>query len=72
VTFGAVVRDRRQSLGLTQVQLAHRAGCNRQSIVRVETAAHSPSLDRLFALADALEISLDDLFRDLDRRTVPP
>jgi transcriptional regulator with XRE-family HTH domain len=67
LSFGAVVRARRMSLGLTQGQLAVRAGCDRQSIVRIETAAHAPSLDRVFTLADALDIGIDTLFREFDR-----
>jgi transcriptional regulator with XRE-family HTH domain len=65
VTFGAVVRARRTALGLSQEALARRAGCDRQSIIRVETATHSPSLDRIFVLADALELSMTELFRTL-------
>lgn len=61
--FAAAVRDRRIDLGLSQGQLADRAGCTRQSIVRIETATRSPSLDRLFVLAAALDLPLGDLFR---------
>ena len=65
VSFGIVVRTRRTALGRSQEQLARRAGCDRQSIIRVETATHSPSLDRIFVLADALELSMAELFRTL-------
>jgi putative transcriptional regulator len=66
LSFAAVVRARRKSLGLSQEKLAEKAGCDRQSINRIENAAYSPSLDRIFKLADALELSLLDLFRDFD------
>ena len=49
-----MVRAKRKSLGLSQEKLAEKAGCDRQSINRVENAAYSPSLDRVFKLADAL------------------
>ena len=65
MSFGAVVRARRTALGLSQEALASRAGCDRQSIIRLETATHSPSLDRIFVLADALELSMTELFRTL-------
>jgi DNA-binding XRE family transcriptional regulator len=66
LTFGQVVRVRRKALGLSQEKLAERAGCDRQSINRVENAAYSPSLDRVFRLADALGVSLSELFSDFD------
>jgi DNA-binding XRE family transcriptional regulator len=44
-----------------------RRACDRQSINRVENAAYSPSLDRVFKLADALGLSLSDLFDEFDR-----
>jgi putative transcriptional regulator len=62
-----VVRAKRKSLGLSQEKLAEKAGCDRQSINRVENAAYSPSLDRVFKLADALGLSLSDLFDEFDR-----
>ena len=71
LSFGAVVRAKRKSLGLSQEKLAERAGCDRQSINRVENAAYSPSLDRVFKLADALGMSLSDLFDEFDRVDSP-
>ncbi len=62
-----MVRAKRKSLGLSQEKLAEQAGCDRQSINRVENAAYSPSLDRVFKLADALGMSLSDLFDEFDR-----
>ena len=61
-----MVRAKRKSLGLSQEKLAEKAGCDRQSINRVENAAYSPSLDRVFKLADALGMSLSDLFDEFD------
>jgi transcriptional regulator with XRE-family HTH domain len=52
--FGNAVRARRRALGWSQFELAERAGCDPQSIHRVEAARNSPSLDRVFLLADAL------------------
>ena len=66
-----MVRAKRKSLGLSQEKLAERAGCDRQSINRVENAAYSPSLDRVFKLADALGMSLSDLFDEFDRADSP-
>jgi ribosome-binding protein aMBF1 (putative translation factor) len=66
LAFGHAVRVRRKALGLSQEKLAERAGCDRQSINRVENAAYSPSLDRVFLLADALGVRLAELLADVD------
>jgi len=66
LAFGHAVRVRRKALGLSQEKLAERAGCDRQSINRVENAAYSPSLDRVFLLADALGVRLAELLSDVD------
>lgn len=66
-----MIRAKRKSLGLSQEKLAEKAGCDRQSINRVENAAYSPSLDRVFKLADALGLSLSDLFDEFDRVDSP-
>ena len=62
LTFGDAVRERRLAAGLTQEQLAERAGVDRKSISRMETGAYSPSLDRVWRVADALQITLSDFF----------
>lgn len=66
--FGRVVRIKRKTLGLSQEKLAERAGCDRQSINRVENAAYSPSLDRTFLLADALGLQLGELLAAVDEQ----
>ena len=64
LSFGAAVRARRTSLGMSQEALAAKARWSRQSIVRIETATHSPHLDRVFILADILGVSLAELFAE--------
>jgi transcriptional regulator with XRE-family HTH domain len=64
--FAAAVHLRRKQLRLTQPALAERAGCDRQSISRVENAHYSPSLDRVFLLAAALDLTPAELFTAVD------
>jgi transcriptional regulator with XRE-family HTH domain len=68
--FGEAVRERRLAAGLSQEALAERCGFDRKSISRVETGAFSPSLDRVYRLADALEVPIDDLVGRIDEQ--PP
>lgn len=60
--FGARLRELRTSAGLTQERLAERAGFDRSFYVEVERGKHSLLLDRVFDLADALEVDVSDLF----------
>lgn len=60
------VRVRRQRLGLSQEQLAAKAGCDRQTINRMENSQHSSLLDRWFEVADALEVRITELLAAAD------
>ena len=55
------VKEWRQRKGLTQRQLATRAGCSRELISSIETYRYAPSTDRLEALALALEVPVQAL-----------
>ena len=52
------IRERR---GLTQLALGQRAGMAPASISHFETGQRVPSLESLVKLADALEVSVDEL-----------
>lgn len=62
--LGAVVRRHRRRLCLSQERLGERAGWDRQSVNRLENAQFSPSLHRLWLLADALGVPLEQLLRE--------
>lgn len=57
------VHERREVLGVSQEELAHRAGLHRTYISDIERGARNPSLKTLSRLADALEISTSELIR---------
>lgn len=61
--FGARLRALREKAGLTHEELAERVGLDRKSISRTENARHSPALDVIFALAQALKVRPIELFR---------
>ena len=56
------VRILRQKAGLTQAQLAERAGIEQGYLSRVERGKHSPSLEVTYRLAAALGVRPGDLF----------
>src|SRR5439155_4503973 len=65
--FGFAVKDRREELGLTQEDLAERAGIHRTYLSDVERGGRNLSLLNIERLADALALPLSDLFRLVER-----
>ena len=61
-----VVRKKRESLGLTQQELASRAGFTANYIERLESDPHDVSLDNLRRLAKSLEITSWDLLKEAE------
>jgi transcriptional regulator with XRE-family HTH domain len=66
VNFGQKVRDERIKLGLSQEELAARAGLHRTYIGMIERAERNITLENIDKIANALEISLDKLM-DLEK-----
>jgi transcriptional regulator with XRE-family HTH domain len=60
--FGTAVRARRKHLGISQEELAERAGLHRTYVADVERGARNLSLGSIEKLAYALEISIPILF----------
>lgn len=50
-TFGARLKQERARLGLTQAQLAVKAGCHRRSVVNYESGTRNPDARFLVAIA---------------------
>lgn len=60
--FGLKVQQRRKELGISQEELAFRAGFHRTYIGMIERAERNITLSNLKRLADALEITIKDFF----------
>ena len=60
--FGKAVKSMRSGMGLSQEDLAERAGLHRTYISDVERGARNPSLASITKLAQALDVSLPALF----------
>ena len=56
------IKERREALGLTQAQLADRMGVTTTAVRKWETGQALPSADKLPALADLLNCSIDALY----------
>lgn len=61
IKFGQVIKDHRKKKGLSQEELAHKAGFHRTYIGMVERAERNITLANIEKLANALEISISKL-----------
>lgn len=64
ITFGKNVQVARQAFGISQEELAFRAGLHRTYIGMVERAERSISLQNAKKIADALNVKLDNLLNN--------
>ena len=60
--IGAAVRDYRNRLGMTQLQVSELADVAPETLSRIERNKLAASLDLARRLASALEVKIDDLF----------
>jgi two-component system response regulator len=60
--LGTAIKNHRSVLGVSQEELAYRAGLHRTYISDVERGARNPSVESIEKLARALEISVSALF----------
>ena len=62
IEFGKKVQDLRKQLGLSQEELAYKAGFHRTYVGMIERGERNITLNNLKKLATALGIEIKDLF----------
>lgn len=62
--FGLKVRQERLKLGLSQEELAARAGVHRTYIGMIERAEKNITLENIEKICNALDVSIHDFFTD--------
>ena len=62
--FGYRLRELRQARGISQEELAFRAGLHRTYVSSAESGQRNVSLVNIEKLSEALEIEIADLFRE--------
>ena len=68
VRFGRVVRAKREALGISQEDLADRAGLHRTYVSLIERGKRTASIATVEQLATALDVSMADLIGSTERR----
>lgn len=61
------IRELRDHKGISQEELAHRAGLSRTGMGFLETGKRWPRLDTLMKVADGLNVTVDVLLRGLHK-----
>ncbi|VUW80479.1 Transcriptional regulator ClgR [Bifidobacterium breve] len=70
MAFGDAVRDARKSQHVSQEHLALLADIDRAYMGRIERGEQSASLDKIWAICDALETTPSQLFSDAERHQI--
>lgn len=60
--ISSTVKECRNQLGMTQLEVAKAAKLNRATVSRIEAAAYMPSIDQLQNIAEILHFDIADLF----------
>lgn len=63
ITLGKIIREKRESQNITQVELASRAGVDRNYIGMVERGERNPSYLSLQKIAQGLGIPVNELIK---------
>jgi putative transcriptional regulator len=56
------IKELRAALGMTQVELAKRAGVRRETIVFLEKGKYNPSLQLAYSIAQTFGLPIEDVF----------
>jgi transcriptional regulator with XRE-family HTH domain len=56
------VLKRRKEMGISQLELSRRAGCNAMAIFMVEAAKHNMTIKSVMLLAQAMDLQVSDFF----------
>lgn len=65
-TFAKILRIKRHELGLSQEELAHRAGLTMRYISLLECNKRQPTISTLFALGYGLEVSVSEMMGEVE------
>ena len=69
--FNNKLYELRKQKGFSQEELANRLNVSRQTISKWEVGESTPDMEKLVAISDLFEISLDELVLDKEEETIP-
>ncbi len=66
IFLGKRIKSLRKQTGMSQTELALKASLSPAHLGQIERALKNPTLDTIYAIAQALEVPLSQLFDDTD------
>ncbi|CEP67838.1 Cro/C1-type helix-turn-helix domain [Moorella glycerini] len=69
--FGARIKQLRETAGLSQNELARRAGIAQSSLSYLETGAKSPNVETLLHICKALGITVSEFLGENEGQSLP-
>lgn len=66
--FGNVIKKHREKAGISQEELAFKAGVDRTFVSRLERGVRQPTITTLIALGSALGVSAATLVRETEKQ----
>ena len=75
MSIGTRIKERREELGITQVELATRLGVSKGAVGNYETDANSPKASIMYKIFDILQCDANFLYQDevgVQDSIVPP
>ena len=74
MSIGSRIKERREELGITQVELASRLGVSKGAIGNYETDANSPRASVMYKIFEILNCDANYLYQDEigERKTIAP
>ena len=72
IRLGKCVRDLRMGTGMTQVEFAERCGFYQTYMSRIENGRANPTLNAIEVIANALGLTVFDLFEQVKGTRAPP
>ena len=64
MTLGQIIKNKRQKLNLSQMELAEEIGISQSQICKIETDISKPSYDILIELSNALKCNVNELTKE--------
>lgn len=65
--FGKTIKRLRTDMGLSQEELAYRAGVHRTYIGMIERAEKNITLENIYKIANALNVTISFIFSEIEK-----
>ena len=68
IAFGQIIRELRETAGLTQQVVGEKFGSDRAHVSALERARQGPSIATIFSIANSLQVPVSTLMEQVETR----